>query len=202
MDWASWNWVDWAFIVVLLYGAGMGLFRGLSRELASLISMVAAVLLTRLFYGPLADQISSWWGWNPEITRLLAVMVLMVLGLLGMRLLRIALGALMTFAFKGLVERIGGLFTGVIRQGAVFLVILLAAYFVPSAWLQRSVSDSRTGELVLPHLIEGYNSLAEKASLISADVPVGVELPQYVMPPPLEEPEESGYALPSDESRE
>ena len=196
MDWASLNWVDWVFIGVLVYGAGMGLFRGLSHELAALIGIVVAVLVTRLFYLPIADVLSGWWGWNLEITRLLAVIFLMILSLVGMRMLRIALGAMMTFSFRGLVERFGGFFTGMIRQGAMFLVILLAAYFVPSAWLQRSVSDSKTGELVLPHLIEGYNKMAEKAALISAEVPVGVELPQYVMPPPVESGGEGDYQLP------
>ncbi len=202
MDWASLNWVDWVFIGVLVYGAGMGLFRGLSHELAALISIVVAVLVTRLFYLPIADTICGWWGWNPEITRLLAVVLLMLLSVFGMRMLRIALGAMMTFAFKGLVERLGGLLTGMIRQGATFLVVLLAAYFIPSAWLQRSVSDSRTGEIVLPHLVDGYNKMAEKASLISADIPVGVEMPQYVMPPPVESDGESGYTLPPLEPQE
>jgi len=202
MDWTSLNWVDWVFIAVLLYGAGMGIFRGLSHELAALISIVVAVLVTRLFYLSIADTLCGWWGWNPEITRLLAVVFLMLLSLLGMRLLRIALGAMMTFAFKGMVERLGGLVTGMVRQGAVFLIILLAAYFVPSPWLQRSVSESRTGEWVLPHLVEGYNKMAEKAALISADVPVGVELPQYVMPPPIDAASEEGYAYPPLENQE
>jgi len=196
MDWASLNWVDWVFIAVLLYGAVMGVVRGLSHELAALIGIMAAVLVTRLFYGPLANQLCDWWGWNPELTRLLAVVALMLLSLLGMRLLRIALGAIMTFAFKGLVERLGGLLIGMIRQGMIFLVILLAAYFVPWAALQRAVSDSKMGGVVLPHLVEGYNKMAEKAALIHADVPVGVELPQFVMPPPVESSGEDSYSLP------
>jgi len=202
MDWASLNWVDWVFIAVLLYGAGMGVFRGLSHELAALIGIVVAVLVTRLFYLSIADTLCGWWGWNPEITRLLAVILLMVASLFGMRLLRIALGAMMTFAFKGLVERLGGLVTGMVRQGAVFLVILLAAYFVPSPWLQRAVSDSKTGEIVLPHLVEGYNKMAEKAALIPAEVPVGVELQQFVMPPPIDSASEEGYAYPPLENQE
>jgi len=202
MDWSSLNWVDWVFIAVLLYGAGMGVLRGLSHELAALISIVVAVLVTRLFYLPISDTICGWWGWNPEITRLLAVVALMLLSLLGMRLLRIALGAMMTFAFKGLTERLGGLVTGMVRQGAVFLVILLAAYFVPSPWLQRAVNDSRTGEIVLPFLVKGYNKMAEKASLISAEVPVGVEVPQFVMPPPIDAASEDGYAYPPLENQE
>lgn len=184
MDGIALNWVDWVFLAVLVYGAGMGFFRGLSHELATLIAMGVAVIVTRLFYEPVSSWICDRWNWNPEITRLVAVVALALLTLYGMRALRLALGTLMTFSFKGPVERIGGLVTGLVRQGATFLVLLLAASFVPSSNLQRAVMfDSRIGPAVLPHLVEGYNALAEKAAIIQAEVPIGVELPQLIMPP-------------------
>ena len=188
MDWTQFNWVDWAFLGALLGGAALGAVRGLSHELAALLGMVVAVVVTRLFYEPAAYWICDRWGWNEQVTRLAAVVALALLALYGMRLLRLALGALMTFAFKGPVERIGGLLAGFVRLGAIALVLLLAASFVPSAWLQRAVMyDSRIGPAVLPLLVEKYNELAEKAAILQADVPIGVELPQSVMPP-LPEP--------------
>ena len=202
MDWTTLNWVDWLFVAVLLYGAVMGLVRGLSHELATLIGMLVAVVVTRLFYEPVSAWICGRWGWNPEITRLVAVVALALATLYGMRLLRLALGALMTFAFKGLVERIGGLITGFIRLGVTFLVLLLAAYFVPSAWLQRAVGEkSLTGQTVLPYLVKEYNKLAEKTEMIRAEVPVGVELPQVVMPP-MPEANQDDYSLPPVETTE
>ena len=188
MDWTTWNWVDWLFAAVLRYGAVMGVIRGLSYELVTLIGMVAAVLVTRLFYEPAAAWICARWNWNPELTRLVAVVALALLTIYGMRALRLALGSLVTFAFKGLVERLGGLLTGVVRQGAIFLMLLLAASFVPSSWLQRAVMyDSAAGRATLPLLVEKYNELAQKAAILQAEVPVGVELPQAVMPPLPEE---------------
>ncbi len=196
MDWSAYNWVDAVFAAVLLYGAIMGLARGLSHELATLIGMVVAVIVTRLGYEPAAAWICKQWGWDAEITRLAAVVVLALAVLYGMRLLRIALGTLMTFSFKGLVERVGGLVTGVVRQGAVFLVLLLAASFVPASGLQRAVMyDSATGRTVLPFLVATYNEMAAKAALIQAELPVGVELPETVMPP-LPEPGSADYLLP------
>lgn len=196
MDWSAYNWVDAVFAAVLVYGAVMGLARGLSHELATLIGMVVAVIVTRLFYEPLSAWICGQWGWDAEITRLAAVVALALAALYGMRLLRIALGTLMTFSFKGLVERVGGLLTGVVRQGAVFLVLLLAASFVPSSGLQRAVMyDSATGRTVLPFLVATYNEMAAKAALIQAEMPVGVALPETVMPP-LPEPGSADYSLP------
>ena len=196
MDWSAYNWVDAVFAAVLVYGAVMGLARGLSHELATLIGMVVAVIVTRLFYEPLSAWICGQWGWDAEITRLAAVVALALAALYGMRLLRIALGTLMTFSFKGLVERVGGLLTGMVRQGTVFLVLLLAASFVPSSGLQRAVMyDSATGRTALPFLVATYNEMAAKAALIQAEMPVGVALPETVMPP-LPEPGSADYALP------
>jgi uncharacterized membrane protein required for colicin V production len=188
MDWATWNWVDWLFVVVLLYGGAMGAVRGLSHELATLIGMVVAVIATRLFYEPVAAWLCGQWGWHPGITRLVAVVALALLALYGMRAIRIGLGAMVTFSFKGLVERIGGLLAGTFRLGAIYMVLLLAASFVPWAPLQRAVMQrSAVGPVALPHLLVGYNALAEKAAMIQAEIPIGVEQPYAVMPP-LAEP--------------
>ena len=197
MDWTQFNWVDWTFVAVLLYGAAMGAVRGLSSELATLIGMVVAAIVTRLFYEPVSFWICDRWGWNEEVTRLFAVVLLALLVLYGMRLVRIALGALMTFSFKGLVERVGGLLAGFVRLGAIALVLLLAASFVPSSKLQRAVMlDSTVGRQALPLLVEKYNELAAKAALIQAEVPVGVQLPQAVMPPVPEEGADLFQAVP------
>ena len=183
MDWTQFNWVDWAFAAVLVYGAVMGLVRGLSSELATLIGMVVAVIVTRLFYEPVSFWVCARWGWNEQITRLFAVVLLALLALYGMRLLRIALGAMMTFSFKGLVERGGGLLAGFFRLGVIALVLLLAASFVPSSTLQRAVMyDSAVGRLALPLLVAKYNELAAKAAMLPAEIPIGVE-PQAILPP-------------------
>ena len=61
---------------------------------------------------------------------------------------------------------------------------LLLASFVPWSALQRAVMfQSRVGSAVLPHLVEGYNAVAQRIAVIQAEVPVGVELPHAVMPP-------------------
>lgn len=185
MDWATWNWVDWLFVAMQLYGGAMGAVRGLSHELAMLIGMIAAVTVTWLFYEPVSAWLCGHWtGLHPEITRLVAVAALVTATLAGMHALRKGLGALMTFSFKGPVERVGGLLAGVVRRGAVFLMALLLASFVPWSALQRAVMfQSRVGSAVLPHLVEGYNAVAERIAVIQAEVPVGVELPHAVMPP-------------------
>ena len=198
MEWTQQiNWVDCVFIAFVLCGGILGVLRGLSHELATLIGILVAVLVTRLGYEPLANWVCDRLAWNPEITRLLAVVLLVVLALYGMRLLRLALSHLMTFAFKGAVERLGGLLAGAFRWGVLALLLMLAAYFIPSASVQRPVQSSVIGDLLLPHLVAGYNALAEKARMIEAEVPVGVELPQLIMPPPVEGDAPDGQTYPT-----
>ena len=76
MDWTTFNWVDWVFVAVLLYGAAMGAVRGLSYELVKLIGMAVGIVATWLFYEPVSAWICGRWDWNPELTRLLAVVAL------------------------------------------------------------------------------------------------------------------------------
>ena len=91
MDWTVFNWVDWLFAAVLVYGAVMGLVRGLSSELATLIGMVVAVLVTRLFYEPLAGWVCGRWNWDPGFTRLVAVVLLALASSLLLSGLRLAI---------------------------------------------------------------------------------------------------------------
>ena len=43
--------------------------------------------------------------------------------------------------------------------------------------------DSTVGRQALPLLVAKYNEVAAKAAMIPAEIPVGVQLPQAVMPP-------------------
>ena len=185
MEWFSnWNWVDWSFVAVLLVGTGMGAWRGLSHELAVLLSFAAAWVVTCAGYAPLAGWLWERTGWNLELLRLMAIILLLLACLAGMWLLRAALGAIMSFAFKGWFEKVGGAVAGCVRWGLVFLVVLLGLCFVPSSMLQRAILlQSATGRTLMPVMIDFYNVLSEKTGTMAAEVPVGVQVPTMVMPP-------------------
>lgn len=185
MEWfAGWNWVDWSFVAVLLVGLGVGAWRGLSHELAILLSFAVAWVVTCAGYAPLAGWMWERTGWNLELLRLMAIILLLLACLAGMWLLRAALGAIMSFAFKGWFEKVGGAVAGCLRWGLVFLVALMGLCFIPSSTLQRAILlESATGRTLMPTMIDFYNVLSEKAGTMAAEVPVGVRLPTVVMPP-------------------
>ena len=144
-DWLkTTNWVDWIFVLAVLYGAIRGARRGLSRELGILIAALVALIAVRAGYGPLADLFP---GSSPHTARLVSVVVIWTATMVVMCFLWKVLGSLMDFRFKGLVELLGGLVTGALRQAAVFSVVLLAAYsLVQVSSLQRAVyNNSRIG---------------------------------------------------------
>ena len=185
MEWlANSNWVDWSFVAVLLIGMAMGAWRGLSHELAILLSFAAAWVVTCAGYAPLAGWLWERTGWNLELLRLMAIILLLLACLAVMWLLRAALGAIMSFAFKGWFEKVGGAVAGGRRWGLVFLVVLLGLCFVPSSTLQRAILlQSATGRNLMPTMIDFYNVLSEKTGTMAAEVPVGVQIPTMVMPP-------------------
>lgn len=184
MDFSSLNWIDWLFWAAIAAGAVFGLLRGLAHELAVLVRMIVALLVTRLAYESVGAWIASAWNWNPGIARFAAVLLLFAAVTLFMWLFFKMLGILMEFRFRGFTERVGGLLVGAVRYAAIFLLLMLALYFAPFSSIQRAIAfDSKVGAACIPWLVDGYNAVAQKALIPTGEVPVGVRLPDSVMPP-------------------
>ena len=187
---ATWNWVDWSFWAIVVLGACYGLWRGLSHELAVLLSYVFAILVTRLAYEPLANWLGRILSWSPDILRLTAVLLSLAAAILLMWGVRLVFGKIMSFAFKGWLERGGGLLAGAFRWGILGILLLHILSLLPSAGLQRAILyDSVTGRELIPCAAETYNDIAAKAYLPPIENPTGLRLPQsdaVYMPPPVD----------------
>ena len=180
---SSLGWVDGLLLASLALGVVLGAVRGLSHELAVLVGFALAVLVTRLGYAPLADWMAERVSWSLPVLRFAAVLALMAASMAAMGLVRLALGALMSFAFKGWIERLGGAIAGGLRHALVYLVAVMALSCLPFRTLEIAIRDSFTGERILPLLFDTYNAWADRDGLVPASRPVGVEIPQVVMPP-------------------
>lgn len=189
MNISNFNWVDCAFFAFVLIGALHGLLKGLSRVLGELFGAAVAVFIARAFYNPLGALFSSWWtSLQPELARLLAVLALLLLAWISVRLFQRGLRALMTFSFRGWAERILGAVAGAAWYAIICLVLMWAISFINNSTIQRAVLyNSTIGRLALPYLQTAYNQLAEKASLLSSTLPIGVETePRAILPPNAE----------------
>lgn len=189
MDFANWNWVDYAFTGIVAFGLLHGIFRGLSRFLGNLFGLVIAIFGTRWFFDDLAHWITANWSWHPEVARLAAILLLLFGLWFIMRLVFIGLAKMMTFSFKGWVERIGGMLAGGLWYGLLFLVLMWMLSFIPWSPLQRAILfDSVVGRATMPFLQTAYNAIADKASLSKSNIPIGVEAePHAILPPGAED---------------
>ena len=184
---AAWNWVDWLFAAILLYGLVSGAWRGLSHELAVLLSYAFAVVATRMAYAPLSEFLGRILPWSGDYLRLTAIFLTLLVAVLVLWGVRMALGVVMSFAFKGWLERVGGALAGTFRWGLLAILLLHIASLLPWSPLQRAILyDSSVVRVLIPNVEQKYNEIAEKASLPPISNPTGVRLPSddaFYMPP-------------------
>lgn len=157
--------VDVVALVLMLFAMIGGIRRGLSGELARVIGLAAAVYAAWYF----ADPVTHWlMDRNPEWTQQKAFSAgfaaLLLAALLASWLLRSALRSIMTFAFKGKLERIGGGLCGLVRGSVLAALIILMLSLVPQEDVRRTVTeDSIAGRLVYEKLLPVYEDLREQA---------------------------------------
>jgi uncharacterized membrane protein required for colicin V production len=188
---AGWNCVDWAFWAVVAYGCVAGIFRGLSHELAVLLSYAVAVAVTRVAYEPVADWLGRMVELSPSTLRLVSVLVLLAVVAVVMWGVVKVFGGIMSFAFKGAIERVGGALAGTFRWGLLAVLLMHILSLVPWAPMQRAILyDSVVGRKLIPQAESTYNEIAEKASLPPIANPTGLRLPDdkaFYMPPAVDE---------------
>lgn len=118
------NMVDAGFVVILLLSALVGVWRGLLREVLSIVSWVAAGYLAYRYH-PLAAQLLEQWIAEPTVRRVLAIVGVFVLAALVFALLSHALASVIHGTpLRGVDRGLGALF-GIARGALVIAVTVL-----------------------------------------------------------------------------
>ena len=143
------NLVDLLAVIYLIFGMIRGFMRGLSGELARVISMVAVFVLGWQFYELAGQKVMEVATRLDEQTAQLVGFLLILVGAgIGTVLIRWILRNLMEFTFKEPLEKVGGVVAGLVRSGAWVALILIAGILSPSAYLNRTFGEeSRLGSL-------------------------------------------------------
>ncbi len=151
------NWLDGVIILIVLFSAGIGFFRGFGREVFGLATWVLAFYVAITFWPAVSSFLSQWIGSRtPRVIVSFAVIFVVV----------VVLGAIVNVWFGRLIDKSGlagtdrilGLGFGIIRGVAllVVLVVLAGMTSVPrDGWWQDSVlmTHLETGALaVRPYL--------------------------------------------------
>lgn len=155
------NIVDVVIAVYLIYGAVRGVRRGLSGELARLFSLAVAIVAGWQFYEPLGEQLAAYTRLTGAAASIAGFFCTVLAAGAVLLVLRLMLKNIMEFAFKGKIERLGGLLAGVIRAFCIASLALIAVAFVPVPYLQEQVrKESRVGSAILRVVFPLYQDVA------------------------------------------
>jgi len=133
-------WVDAVVLAAIVLSLGLGIFRGLVREILSLSSWIISILLAYVYGDDLAIVVVPWVE-SERLSGLIGyvvvfVTVLVLLSLVGALLLKLFRIA----GFSGASRLLGGLF-GFLRGLVIVTVLLFSAEWTPAtsqAWFRDS----------------------------------------------------------------
>ena len=151
MSWDSLQSLDFAVALVMVISLALGLWRGLLREVLSLLGWVLAFYLAQAH----AVTVGHWLpmeGANPGLRLACAFLLVMLLVLMGVALVLWLARALITVVGLGWVDRILGCLFGFLRAMVLLLAATAALSMTPmqnGAWWQ----DSHSGPLLSQFLV-------------------------------------------------
>lgn len=121
---------DYGVLLILGASVVIGLFRGLVKEVLSLVAYVAA-FVAAVSYGPLAYEWLAAYIENSGLRAVTAYAGMFVAVLLAVGLVNVALGLLLKATGLSLADRGLGAVFGLVRGVVIVLVLVVAAGFTP-----------------------------------------------------------------------
>lgn len=142
------TWLDWAFLLVLTVSMLAGFLRGLVREALGLGAWVVALLASRLFAQPVAQMLEGFID-HPDVRLVLAfVLVIFVVVMLCGIVIRV-IHAAVEWVGMGFFNRLAGAGFGVLRGGAILVLVTVIITLTPlvqlQAWQQAELRPSFEG---------------------------------------------------------
>ncbi len=166
------TWVDYLTAIAILRGIYIGYKTGLFQEILRVITYLASVIVTLLFYGMIAQQLTLTTFLNESASRIVAFAVLLAVALLVTKLLSRALLKLMKIGEGSPLARIAGALLGACRWVLLLSLTFMLIDHLPLSSLKtdihtRSLAGPRVVQIA-PTLFEFMNSLSPKLALPKA----------------------------------
>ncbi len=157
------NIYDIGILTLLAIGILRGLARGLSGEMASLISIGIAVTAVWFLYEPAGDYIADSTGWSELKSHTIGVLIVLFAALLVLRIIGIGLKKIMSFTFNGVVEYLGGALFGLVRFGVIISAVIFLVYMHGRDRIKEEVTEqSLIGRHAVEFMRPMYDQLAER----------------------------------------
>jgi membrane protein required for colicin V production len=134
--------------VILAYGLIRGLFRGLVKEVSSIIGVLGGFLAAYSFYEAAAAYLHGLVS-SPTYRSLIAFLIIFCAVIVVVNVLALVIKYLLKIVFLGWLDRLGGVVFGLIKGVLIVAVLFLAlTAFLPKG--TPLVRDSLTAPYVAP----------------------------------------------------
>ena len=135
------NQVDIAILIVIVISSAFGLWRGFIKEVLSLLSWIAALVVARLYSEPLADRLVSLID-SSSIRYVTAFCLLFVMVIMIGTLINHFMTKVLTITGLKFLDKLLGAVFGVARGTVIILVILfiLNVFVSETQWWQQSTA--------------------------------------------------------------
>ncbi|MCD8392057.1 MAG: CvpA family protein [Cloacibacillus porcorum] len=142
MSLSGWNYWDIFFIILGCYFIIRGSFRGFVGEVITLVRFLASYYLSFHYFGGIGRFLSVTMGLNAYMAQAAAAVLIWLSVTLIAAMLRMILKSLIGAASLGGIDKLLGLFSGVIKSVSVVYVVitggLLLAPVVTPTWMSQS----------------------------------------------------------------
>jgi uncharacterized membrane protein required for colicin V production len=125
------NWVDAVLLVLLIAAVIVGSRKGLIRELAALIVLTAAVIVSINYIDIIAIKIYSQLGGSPLLTAIIAFVVLLAFIYAAFKILGLLFYRVANIQRLGKKDQLGGALVGAIRGWIIISFLTFLIFLAP-----------------------------------------------------------------------
>ena len=137
---------DILITTILIYGLIRGIFRGLVREISSIVGVLGGFYAAYTYYPQMTALIAPWIS-NPAYLNILSYLIIFSAVVIIVGILAVIIKYLLNIAYLGWVDRVLGALFGLLKGGLVISVL----FIVLTAFLPKGAPFIRNSTLS-PHV--------------------------------------------------
>jgi len=145
---------DILIVTILTYGLIRGVFRGLVREVSSIVGVLSGFYAAYTYYPPVARLLSPWIS-NSAYLNIISYMAIFTTVLVIVGIIAVIIKYLLNIAYLGWVDRVCGALFGALKGGLVSCVL----FIVLTAFLPKGASLIKNATLA-PYVSRGSEVMA------------------------------------------
>lgn len=154
---------DLVFLVLIIAAGVRGFLRGLARELVITLATIIACIVAFYYSPTISENINKVIQLQPALAYLVAFVLSYAAAYFCLYILRLAVGALVEWKFKDLLERFGGIVCGALRMTILIAIALFIFLQYPQAPAYKYIAqESWSGRFVANYGPAFYDSLQKK----------------------------------------